>query len=45
MNFDFREVIEVKAKDDFSLECEMENGEVYAYDMSFIKEKDGTFNA
>ncbi|MCY4523890.1 MAG: DUF2442 domain-containing protein [Halobacteriovoraceae bacterium] len=35
-----RKVLEVKANDDFTLECEMENGEVYLYDMSFIHEKD-----
>ena len=42
MDFEFREIVGVKARDDFSLECEMENGEVYKYDMSFINEKDGT---
>ena len=35
-----RKVLEVKAMDDFTLECEMENGEIYKYDMSFVHEKD-----
>ena len=36
-----REIMEVQANDDFTLECEMENGEVYLYDMSFIHNKCG----
>ena len=36
-----RKIFEVKANDDFTLECEMENGEVYLYDMSFLKEDEG----
>ena len=36
-----REIISVKASDDYSLECEMENGEIYLYDMSFVQEKEG----
>ena len=31
-----RKIIDVKAMDNFTLECEMENGEIYRYDMSFI---------
>ena len=36
-----RDIVAVKAMDDFTLECEMENGEVYQYDMSFVKERTG----
>ena len=36
-----RKVLEVKANDDFTLECEMENGEVYLYDMSFVRNGGG----
>ena len=36
-----REVIGVKANDDFTLECEMENGEVFLYDLSSVKEATG----
>ena len=36
-----RTIVEVKAMDDFTLECEMENGEVYRYDMSFINKENG----
>ena len=36
-----REVISVKANDDFTLECKMENGEVYKYDLSCVKETTG----
>ena len=32
-----RNILEVKGNDDFTLECEMENGEIYLYDMSFLK--------
>ena len=39
---DLRRIVEVRAKDDFTLECKMENGEIYKYDMSFVKEKSGT---
>ena len=35
------EIISVQANDDFTLECKMENGEVYLYDMSFAREKEG----
>ena len=38
---EIREIVEVKARDDFTLLCEMENGETYEYDMSFINEEDG----
>ena len=36
-----RKILDVKAKDDYTLECEMENGEVYLYDMSYVKEESG----
>ncbi len=36
-----RDVVTVTPKDDFTLVCEMENGEVYEYDMSFINKEDG----
>ena len=39
--FQLRKIIKVNANDDFTLECEMENGEVYLYDMSPIKDQDG----
>ena len=35
------DVVSVQANDDYSLDCEMENGEIYHYDMSFIQEKKG----
>ena len=38
---EIREVVEVIARDDFTLECEMENGDVYEYDMSFILSREG----
>ena len=36
-----RRVYDVKVNDDFSLECEMENGEVYLYDMSYVHSRPG----
>ncbi|MCY4523462.1 MAG: DUF2442 domain-containing protein [Halobacteriovoraceae bacterium] len=33
-----RKVVSVKANDDFTLECEMEDGEIYQYDMSYLHE-------
>ena len=36
-----REIIKIKANDDFTLECEMENGDVYRYDMSCLQEESG----
>ena len=36
-----RKILDVTANDNFSLICEMENGEVYLYDMSFVKEEEG----
>ena len=36
-----REILDVRANDDFTLECEMDNGEVYLYDMSFVNKLDG----
>ena len=36
-----RDIVAVKAFDDFTLECEMDNGEVYRYDMSFVKGRMG----
>ena len=38
---ELREVVNVKANDNFTLECEMENGEVYKYDMSYLKKSTG----
>ena len=34
---DFNKIVEVKAMDDFALECMMSNGDVYRYDMTFLK--------
>ncbi|MCY4523420.1 MAG: DUF2442 domain-containing protein [Halobacteriovoraceae bacterium] len=36
-----RKILDVKANDDFTLECEMENGEIYKYDMSFVHKESG----
>ena len=36
-----RKILDVTANDNFSLTCEMENGEIYLYDMSFLKEEEG----
>lgn len=36
-----RTIVAVCAMDDFTLECEMENGECYRYDMSFVKQEKG----
>ena len=38
---ELRQIVDVKANDDFTLECEMENGEIFKYDMSFILERKG----
>ena len=38
---ELRKIVQVKANDDYTLECEMENGEVYLYDMSFVCEEKG----
>ena len=38
---EIRKIFEVKVARDFLLECAMENGEVYEYDMSFVNEDDG----
>ena len=35
-------IIDVKAMNNFILECEMESGEIYKYDMSFILEDNAT---
>ena len=35
-----RKIIKARAKD-FLIECEMENGEIYEYDMSFVLEETG----
>ena len=40
-DIELREIIEVKANEDFTLECEMENGDVYLYDMTSIKNEHG----
>ena len=37
-----RKILKVTAMNDYSLECEMENGEIYKYDMSFILESSGS---
>ena len=36
-----RKILKAKVMDDFTLECEMENGEVYKYNMSPVLKKDG----
>ena len=36
-----RKLLDLKVNDDFTLECEMENGEMYLYDMSSIKNANG----
>lgn len=36
-----RRIIKVKANDDYTLKCEMENGDVYLYDMSFLHNEKG----
>ena len=36
-----RKLLEVKANSGFTLECEMENGEVYLYDMSYLNNYEG----
>ena len=36
-----RKITSVKANDDFTIECEMENGEIYKHDMSFIHSEGG----
>lgn len=36
------DIVRVKAMDDHTLECEMENGDVYKYDMSFVKNSTGS---
>ena len=35
------DIVQVKAMDDHTLECEMENGDVYKYDMTFVKNRTG----
>ena len=39
---ELREILEVKTGGDFTLICEMEDGEIYKYDMSFVKNEGGT---
>ena len=36
-----RKLLDLKVYDDFTIECEMENGEVYKYDISFVQKEDG----
>ena len=36
-----RKIVSVAARDNFVLECVMENGEVFSYDMSFLKNENG----
>ncbi len=38
---EIREIVKVVARDDFTLECEMGNGDIYEYDMSFILNRKG----
>ena len=38
---DLRDIVDVQVCDDFILECEMDNGEIYRYDMSFVLKRDG----
>ena len=38
---DFNKIVDVKAMDDFTLECVMSSGSVYRYDMSFLKSRKG----
>ena len=35
------DIVRVKAMDDHTLECELENGDVYKYDMAFVKNRTG----
>ena len=37
-----RKILKVEVTDGFVLECEMENGDVYEYDMSFVSERTGS---
>ncbi len=37
-----RKILNVRITNNFILLCEMENGEVYEYDMSFILKKSGS---
>lgn len=36
-----RKLLDLKANDDFTLECEMENGEIFKYDISSVKKEKG----
>ena len=36
-----RKLLDLKTNDDCTLECEMANGEIYLYDMSFVKKEEG----
>ena len=36
-----REIVKVVANPDYTLECTMENGERYIYDMSFVHKEEG----
>ena len=38
---ELRRISKVTAMDNFTLECEMENKEVYKYDMSFLQNEKG----
>ena len=40
-----RKIIDVKTTDDYSLICEMENGEIFKYDMSYLKTAPGPMPA
>ena len=37
----FRKIYSVTANQNFTLECEMENGEIYLYDMSYVHRESG----
>ena len=36
-----RKILKIHSINNFIVECEMENGEIYRYDMSYIHEKNG----
>lgn len=36
-----RKILKATPKDDYSVVCMMENGEVYLFDMSFVKNENG----
>ena len=34
-------IVKVRPMDNYSVQCEMENGEVYLYDMTYVHEREG----